>query len=168
MQWLWDLGSNYTELTRYRLRRAFLLVDASHGLKRSDEELLSLFRQNAISHQVILSKIDRVLFPKHRPSVARMEQNSPALNRTCQELRGKIQPGNGDGPEALGEILTCSAEVKLEGNKLGIKNIRWAVLAATGLGEAKRKLLSSDLSANIPNDSVFTGDTVHPDSIHER
>ena len=152
----------------YRLRRAFLLVDALHGLKRSDLEILSLFRQNAISHQLILSKIDRILFQKHRPSLARMEQNSPELNRICKELRGKIQPGHGDGPEALGEIVTCSAEATLEGKKLGINNVRWSVLAATGLGEAKRKLLPSELSANVPSDGLLTGNTVHLDSNLER
>lgn len=150
-----------------RLRRAFLLVDALHGLKRSDEEILSLFRQNAISHQIILSKVDRVLFPKSRPSLARMKRNCPELDRICEQMKGKIQPGNGDGPEALGEIVTCSAEATLEGKKLGINNVRWAVLSATGLGEEKRKLLPLEISTNIPDDSVPTGSTVHPDSILE-
>ena len=149
-----------------RLRRAFLLVDALHGLKRSDEELLSLFRQNGISHQIILSKVDRILFGKSRPSLARMERRSPELDRVFEELKGKIQPGHGDGPEALGEIVTCSAAVSLEGKKLGINNVKWAVLAATGLGEGKRKILPSEIS--IPSDGVLVGNTVHPDAEIER
>ncbi|KAF6221381.1 hypothetical protein HO133_002236 [Letharia lupina] len=153
---------------RKQLRRAFLLVDTLHGLKRSDEEILSLFRQNAISHQIILSKVDRILFQKSRPSLARMEQNSPELDRICEELKVKIQPGNGEGPEALGEILACSAEVTLEGKKLGIDKVRWAVLAATGLGEEKRKLSLSEISTDTPNDGVSIGNTVHPDSSLER
>ncbi len=149
----------------YRLRRAFLLVDALHGLKRSDEEILLLFRQNAISHQIILSKVDRILFRKSRPSLARMERNAPELDRICEQLRGNIQPGNADGPEALGEIVTCSGEATLDGKKLGINNVRWAVLAATGLGEAKRKLFPSELSTDIPGGGVQN--TVHPDSISD-
>ena len=148
-----------------RLRRAFLLVDALHGLKRSDEEILSLFRQNAIPHQVILSKVDRVLFGKSRPSIVRMERNSSELNRICEQLKGKIQPGNGDGPEGLGEIVTCSAEATLDGKKLGINNVRWAVLAATGMGEEKRKLLPSEMSTDGPNDGILVGNTVHPDFV---
>ena len=151
-----------------RLRRAFLLVDALHGLKRSDEEILSSFRQNAVSHQIILSKVDRILFRKSRPSVARIERNFPELDRICEQVKGKIQPGNGDGPEALGEIVTCSAEATLEGKKLGINNVRWAVLAATGLGVDKRKLLPSEMSTDIPNDGSPVGITVHPDIILER
>ena len=142
-----------------------MLIDALHGLKRSDEEILSLFRQNAISHQVILSKVDRILFRKSRPSLARMERYSPELDRICEQVKGKIQPGNGDGPEALGEILTCSAEATLNGKKFGVNNVRWAVLAATGLSEEKRKLLPSEMSTDIQNDSVPIGNTVHPDSI---
>ena len=143
------------QLTFHRLRRAFLLVDALHGLKSSDIELLTLLRQSAVSHQVILSKADRVLFQKHRPSLARMEQNFPVLNRTLEMIRGKIQPGLRDGPEALGEILACSAEAKLEtGLKLGINNVRWAVLAATGLNEAKRKPLPSEMLTSIQSDGV--------------
>ena len=138
-----------------------MLVDALHALKRSDEEILSLFRQNAISHQIVLSKVDRILFHKSRPSLARMEQNIPELDRICEQLRGSIQPGNGDGPEALGEILTCSAETTLEGKKFGINNVRWAVLAATGLSEAKRKLLPSEVSTDMRDD-------VYPNSIRQR
>jgi len=122
-----------------------LLVDALHGLKRSDEEILSLFRQNAISHQIILSKVDRILFPKSNPSAIRMERNSPVLEYICQDLKSKIQPGKGDGPEALGEIVTCSGEATLGGKKIGINNVRWAVLAATGLADEKKKLLPSDV-----------------------
>ena len=132
-------------LTDFRLRRAFLLVDALHGLKRSDEELLSLFRQHAISHQIILSKVDRILFPKGTPSPARLERNLPELERICEELRIEVQPGIRDGPEALGEIVTCSSETVISGSKLGINNVRWAVLAATGLSEEKRKLVPSDM-----------------------
>ena len=132
-------------LIGFRLRRAFLLVDALHGLKRSDEELLSLFRQHAISHQIILSKVDRILFPKGTPSPARLERNLPELERICEELRIKVQPGIRDGPEALGEIVTCSSETVISGSKLGINSVRWAVLAATGLSEEKRKLVPSNM-----------------------
>ena len=145
-----------------------MLVDALHGLKRSDIELLSLFRQNAVSHQVVLSKVDRILFPKHSPSLDRMQRNAPELNRICQQLRGEIQPGHGDGPEALGEILACSAESKFEGKQLGINNIRWAVLAATGFGDAEWKHFPSELSTDIPRDGGPNRNTVHPDSVLER
>ena len=136
-----------------RLRRAFLLVDSLHGLKRSDEEILSLFRHNAISHQIILSKVDRILFPKSNPSVACMERNAPGLARICEEMKIKIQPGKGDGPEALGEITACSAEATLGGKKLGINEVRWAILVATGFGEERRKFCSQKRA--VDNHNIF-------------
>ena len=125
-----------------RLRRAFLLVDPLHGLKQSDEQILKLFRHNAIPHQVILSKVDRVLLPKTTKKYiteANFEENVVKLRYTISQLLEKIQP-KGDGPPALGEVLACSADnprwkalSPATGGKLGINAIRWAVLAATGL-----------------------------------
>jgi len=48
---------------RKQLRRAFLLVDAEHGLKSSDISLLLHLRQQGVPHQVILSKADKLLYP---------------------------------------------------------------------------------------------------------
>ena len=72
-----------------------------------------------------------------------MELNMPMLAEMCANLRAKIQPRNGHGPEAMGEIVCYSAETALDGKKLGLENLRWAVLAATGLGEEEKKMLST-------------------------
>ncbi len=122
----------------------FLLVDAMHGLKQSDEQILKLFRHNAVPHQVILSKVDRVLLPKTtKKHIAedKFEKNIVALKDIVERIREKIQPRS-DGPPALGEILTVSADnerwkalaPKTKGN-LGIDAVRWAVLVATGLNQ---------------------------------
>lgn len=94
-----------------------------------------------------MSKVDRVLFKKSSPSLARIERNSPELDEIVAKLKAKIQPGTGDGPEALGEIVTCSGEKTIDGTKVGINSVRWAVLAATGLGDEKRKVMPSELMA---------------------
>lgn len=117
-----------------RLRRAFLLVDSLHGLKTSDRQLLASLRQNAISHQILLSKVDRIFHPKKK-------DDSDKLLKLCEELRPILQPGNLDGPEALGELIGCSGEKTLEnGQKLGVDRVRWAILAAVGLGDNGRKI----------------------------
>lgn len=129
-----------------RLRRAFLVVDPLHGLKKSDEELLVLLRKNAISHQIILSKVDRVLRAKPRSRRVNIPSRAAKFYKLCKDLRTKVQPGNIDGPEAFGEIIGCSTEISLdsngeislEGRKLGIDRVRRAVLAATGLGDNKK------------------------------
>lgn len=119
-----------------RLRRAFLLVDSLHGLKTSDRQLLASLRQNAISHQILLSKVDRIFHPK-----LKNKHDSDRLLKLCEELRPILQPGNLEGPEALGELIGCSGEKTLEnGQKLGVDRVRWAILAAAGLGDNGRKI----------------------------
>lgn len=120
-----------------------MLIDSLHGLKKTDEMLLDSLRKSAISHQVILSKVDRILFAGMRTlSEQKLQSNIAELRRICENLRIKIQPGKSDGPEALGEIISFSADKKLDKErKVGLNQVRWAVLAATGLGDKKQRLV---------------------------
>ena len=123
-------------------------MDALHGLKHTDEEVLTLFRRLGVPHQIILSKVDRVLFPKMgNMSVgkvrAKIEQNGPVLAEIVEDLRKRIQPGLGDGPEALGEVIACSTDKVLSKKKFGVDDVRWATLVATGLENKKRWLVDS-------------------------
>lgn len=45
---------------RQTLRRAFVLIDARHGVKAVDEEILSLLDTAAVTFQVVLTKADKV------------------------------------------------------------------------------------------------------------
>lgn len=122
---------------RLRLRRAFILIDSEHGIKQNDAELLGLFRRFAIPHQVILSKVDKVLSKskkqiKSGASTAGIQK----LQTFLQTLRPEVQPDPrvSGGPGALGELLTCSADTLISpGRALGIDSIRWAILAAAGI-----------------------------------
>ncbi|HEX7007460.1 MAG TPA: ribosome biogenesis GTP-binding protein YihA/YsxC [Alphaproteobacteria bacterium] len=59
-------ASGWTRLThaylrgRPTLRRLCLLIDARHGLKDSDREVMALLDQAAVSYQAVLTKIDKV------------------------------------------------------------------------------------------------------------
>lgn len=134
-------------MTHGRLRRAFVLIDPNHGVKKSDEVLLQSLRKSAIPHQVILSKVDRILFGTTKTlSEEKLQRNMAVLRQVFEEVRAKIQPGNSDGPEALGEIIACCADHKLhKGTKVGLNQVRWAALAATGLGDQKRRLSPSEI-----------------------
>ena len=150
----------------HRLKRAFLLVDAKHGLKKSDENLLALLRENAISHQVILSKIDRIPLPwpsKNIPTEIKRRRHSDQLRQLLEEIRSKVQPGNTDRPEALGEIIVCSGEksIKSGGQKLGINNVRWAVLEATGLSDKVRRVSPSKVLVQPAEEDNEDPATIH-------
>ena len=118
---------------RKQLRRAFVLVDAVHGLKATDQQMLLLLRQNGVPHQVLLSKVDRFLTPDKPFTLQRAEKKMAALDETVAALREKIQPRLGDGPDALGEIIACSSAAQVHGQTLGIPDLRCAILAATGI-----------------------------------
>jgi GTP-binding protein len=45
---------------RQTLRRAFVLIDARHGVKKVDAEILSLLDSAAVTFQVVLTKADKV------------------------------------------------------------------------------------------------------------
>ena len=45
---------------RSTLRRVFVLIDARHGIKKNDEEVLDLLDTAAVSYQVVLTKIDKI------------------------------------------------------------------------------------------------------------
>ena len=130
-----------------RLVRAFVLIDSMHGVKRSDESLLQALRENAISHQVVLSKVDRILFPNGRdPTRQMLLRNATALQQTAESIRAGLDAMDVPGPRPLGEILACSTAASLvTGKWLGINNLRWAVLAATGLDKIRRRQVPLDV-----------------------
>lgn len=45
---------------RQTLRRAFVLIDARHGVKKVDEEILQLLDRSAVTFQCVLTKMDKV------------------------------------------------------------------------------------------------------------
>ncbi|KAE8321832.1 P-loop containing nucleoside triphosphate hydrolase protein [Aspergillus sergii] len=133
---------------RRQLRRAFLLIDSLHGLKKTDEDILMLFRKYAIPHQVIMSKVDKILAKKKSQVKSGASAAKVATLQTLlQSYRPILQPdGRLEGPGALGEILTCSAETPISpGKSLGISAIRWAILSAAGFdGNMKAQPVSTE------------------------
>jgi hypothetical protein len=142
-----------------RLKRAILLLSAHHltdsssptkegtiKIKPTDKQLLSLLRTHGIPHQVILSKIDRVLFPSsHLPAAATFSANVQKLQNIMHRLKDDVQPVSEknkkkgrEGPPALGEIWGCAADGRA--GVLGIDGVRVAVMRACGLEMGRRGL----------------------------
>lgn len=77
---------------RASLRRAFVLVDMRHGIKKVDEEIMGLLNKSAVTFQVILTKADKV-------STADQE-------KTLAQVRAALTKH----PAAYPEILVTSSE----------------------------------------------------------
>jgi GTP-binding protein len=86
---------------RSSLRRAFVLVDIRHGIKKVDEEIMDLLDTSAVTFQCILTKSDKV--------------NAEQQNKVLNQVRNKLQKH----PAAFPELLVTSAE-----KKAGLETLR--------------------------------------------
>lgn len=59
---------------RRTLLRVFLLIDARHGLKPVDDEIMGLLDGAAVSYQVVLTKSDKISQTELERTMARTEQ----------------------------------------------------------------------------------------------
>lgn len=89
---------------RQTLRRAFVLVDARHGIKPVDEEIMSLLDSAAVTFQCVLTKADKVkaddletMLTQVRSKLASHPAAFPELVMTSSE--------KGDGIEELRAIV---------------------------------------------------------------
>jgi GTP-binding protein len=100
-----NLGRSYLR-GRPNRKRAYLLIDARHGLKDVDEEAMAAFDVAAVSYQIVLTKSDKV---------------KPA---ELEEVVAATQTAIAKRPAAYPEILATSAE-----KGLGIDRLRAEIAA---------------------------------------
>lgn len=119
-----------------RLRRVYLLVDAEHGLKDADKQILKILHSSSVPYQVVLSKADKVYIPDIRkifgtaPSqrtkyVVKPHGTVEALHEKMNQIREIM------GEENVFEMLACSSEVKIHGRQLGIDALRRSIMNYT-------------------------------------
>lgn len=77
---------------RQTLRRAFVLIDARHGVKPVDEEIMDLLDRSAVTFQCVLTKTDKI--------------RGAALEGTLIQTRGALARH----PAAFPEIVLTSSE----------------------------------------------------------
>jgi GTP-binding protein len=94
---------------RPTLARAFVLVDARHGLKPLDQETMQLLDRAAVVFQVVLTKADK--------------PRAGALDRTA----AAVAEGLSGHPAAFPEILVTAAETGL-----GIPDLRATITGLMG------------------------------------
>lgn len=119
---------------RKELKRAFLLVDTEHGIKNSDKDLLQMFNERAIPYQIVLSKVDKLVLPGSRqPSPEALEGRLSELRRMMENVKEAVQPDSEDDGSSIGEVIACSSEKWVEGKRMGIDAVRYAMLKAAGM-----------------------------------
>ncbi|KAG4431519.1 hypothetical protein IFR05_012997 [Cadophora sp. M221] len=144
---------------RKELKRVFLLVDAEHGIKETDLQILALFKSSRIPYQVVLSKVDKVLYGKGRGGRI-WPGNLADLARRMEEVKDAIQPDTEDDGGVVGEVLACSSERWMAGKRPGIDAIRYAMLQAAGL-ELKPKVKLAKVEEIISYEELFGMENKH-------
>lgn len=104
-----NLGRSYLR-GRPSLNRAYLLIDARHGLKDVDKEPMDAFDQAAVSYQVILTKADKL--------------KTGEVDKVVADTLAKISKR----PAAFPRVLATSSE-----KGTGIPELRAEILAACHL-----------------------------------
>jgi GTP-binding protein len=89
---------------RANLARVYLLIDARHGLKDVDNDVLKTLDSSAVSYQVVLTKADQV--------------KASALQETIATLQHQLKPR----PAAYPEIIVTSSK-----SRDGIDELRTAI-----------------------------------------
>lgn len=77
---------------RTTLRRAFVLIDTRHGVKKVDDEIMSLLDKSAVTFQTVLTKADKV---------SRADRDA-----TIEQVKGALQKH----PAAFPELVVTSSE----------------------------------------------------------
>ncbi len=77
---------------RPTLRRAFVLIDARHGSKAVDHEIMTLLDRAAVTFQVVLTKADKI--------------GASAMDKTLEQVREDLARH----PAAFPELLVTSSE----------------------------------------------------------
>ncbi|KAI5362044.1 Putative GTP-binding protein, ribosome biogenesis, YsxC [Septoria linicola] len=125
---------------RKQLRRTYVLVDSQHGLKKTDVQLLVHLRKQGIAHQVVLSKVDKLLYPDSKsPGPLRLHNGLVKLKARCEEIRQELDEAAAEeGVRGkMGDLMCCSSEKSLDARnktrRIGVDELRWSVLTACGL-----------------------------------
>ena len=120
---------------RRQLKRVFLLIDAEHSVKETDKQIIKNLQDLRVPFQVVLSKVDRVLLDgKRKPGPDLLKNKLSRVRETMEMVKHLVQPdGVEDEGSAVGEVLACCSQNRIDGKPMGIDRLRFAVLRAAGL-----------------------------------
>jgi GTP-binding protein len=93
---------------RANLARIYVLIDARHGLKETDDQVFAALGQAAVSHQIVLTKCDAVKPAELGPRIAAVEAalaKRPAAYPTVLATSAREGTGIPDLRAAVARLL---------------------------------------------------------------
>jgi GTP-binding protein len=97
-------------LGRANLARVYVLVDARHGLKDTDDSVLETLSKSAVSHQIVLTKAEAI---KPAELVARIADTEAALTKRPAAFPGVLATSAHDG-DGIREVRAAVARLLAE------------------------------------------------------
>ncbi|MBS1168775.1 MAG: engB, partial [Proteobacteria bacterium] len=101
---IWNAMIRHYLRGRPNLRRVYVLIDARHGIKKNDEDVLTLLDKAAVSYQIVLTKADKL-----KPGGI-----DKVLADTAERIRKR--------PAAFPEVIATSSE-----KGAGVEDLRTAI-----------------------------------------
>ena len=95
---------------RATLKRVYVLIDSRHGIKKNDEDVLTLLDKAAVSYQIVLTKTDKI--------------KEAGVPRLIEETMAKIKKR----PAAYPAIVATSSE-----KGKGLDDLRAAICETVGI-----------------------------------
>ena len=89
---------------RANLRRAFVLIDSRHGVKAVDQEIMALLDRSAVTFQVVMTKVDKILAADRAAVLAQVRAALKSHPAAYPELV-VTSSGNGEGIETLRALI---------------------------------------------------------------
>jgi len=111
---------NWTKLVfdylrgRATLKRVYVLIDSRHGIKKNDDDVLTLLDKAAVSYQIVLTKTDKI--------------KAPAVPKLLAETSERIRKR----PAAYPAVLSTSSE-----KNEGLDELRQAIAETVGVSNWK-------------------------------
>ncbi|MBB3656057.1 GTP-binding protein [Rhizobium sp. BK650] len=99
---------------RATLKRVYVLIDSRHGIKKNDDDVLTLLDKAAVSYQIVLTKTDKI--------------KAPAVPKLIAETSEKIRKR----PAAYPAVLSTSSE-----KNEGLDELRQAIAETVGISNWK-------------------------------
>jgi GTP-binding protein len=99
---------------RSTLKRVYVLIDSRHGIKKNDDDVLTLLDKAAVSYQIVLTKTDKI--------------KAPAVPKLLAETSERIRKR----PAAYPAVLSTSSE-----KNEGLDELRQAIAETVGIANWK-------------------------------
>ena len=103
----------YNTIFNNSLKRIYILIDPSHGLKESDTQIMKLLDGSGLSYQVVLTKVDKLSKTKYTAAKAQIESELVKDAICCFPMVLGVSSKNKEGLDDLRAAILKAGQLSL-------------------------------------------------------